>query len=189
MFDFDDEIDNLQETLNRLRDQLLDLVEGTPEYSELELEIEDTEFELEEAEIRREEELERMREAEREEYEYEASPSEVLEAANATGDPELFRVFREMGGTNGTSIDLDQLSEEAKEYIMMERGWEGDWDEPSSSPPPQPKSREQQIGEEIKEYLKMIIDFPAEEKRYRKIIEDLEKELRVLLYGEDIDDS
>jgi hypothetical protein len=189
MFDFDDEIDNLQETLNRLRDQLRDLIEGTPEYSEIELEIQDTEFELEEAEFRREEELERMREAEREEYEYEASPSEVLEAANATGDPELFRVFREMGGTNGTSIDLDQLSDEAKEYIMMERGWEGDWSEPSYSPPPPPKSRQQQIEEEIKEYLKLIIDDPLGEPRYRKLIEDLEKELRILLYGEDVDDS
>jgi hypothetical protein len=189
MFDFDDEIDNLQETLNRLRDQLRDLIEGTPEYSEIELEIQDTEFELEEAEFRREEELERMREAEREEYEYEASPSEVLEAANATGDPELFRVFREMGGTNGTSIDLDQLSDEAKEYIMMERGWEGDWSEPSYSSPPPPKSRQQQIEEEIKEYLKLIIDDPLGEPRYRKLIEDLEKELRILLYGEDVDDS
>jgi DNA repair exonuclease SbcCD ATPase subunit len=188
MFDYDDEIDNLRDALDRLYEQLQDLIEGTPEYSELELEIQDTESELDEAEIRREEELERLREEE-EQYEYDADASEVLAAANATGDSTDWNAFRDAGGTNGSSVSLDELSFEGKEYIKMARGWEGDWSEPSYSPPPPPKSRQQQIEEEIKEYLKLIIDDPLGEPRYRKLIEDLEKELRILLYGEDVDDS
>lgn len=189
MFDYDDEINNLRDVLETLYDQLYDLIEGTPEYTELEIEISETEEELEEAEERREEELQRMREEEREEYEYDASPSEVLEAANALGSPELFAVFREMGGTNGTSIDLDQLSDEAKEYIMMERGWQGDFEGDFFEPPSPPPSRIDIIREEIQELLKLIIDDPLGEPLYRKEIEDLEKELNILLYGDDSDDS
>ena len=128
MFEYDDVISTIQDNLDILYDSISELIEGTAEYGELEFEIEETEAALEEAVRGREEALQRMREEADEEYGYAASASEILDAANALGDPELWQAFRDAGGTNGSDVDLDSLpggdDGDAALYIKESRGWE-----------------------------------------------------------------
>lgn len=101
MFDYDDTLEDIRERLNTLRDMLDDLVEGSPQYRELELDIED----LEETEQNF---LERL--------EGDASFDEILEAVRAVGGPEDWQKVREIYESGGGP--LYEFSEDVRAYIL-----------------------------------------------------------------------